>query len=395
MQINFRTEARPASKPHTYTHMPYTHAPHAGPIQIPHGPHTDPTRAPRRHSAPAEGTARRFITPQNAAAGQRRNRTKENRVADIYNAASVRSEADSNRCTRFCRPLPSHSAIRPFLSRNAPFSFSLQHLQDPLKPPGTFSSTSGTFSAPLAPSQAPSGYRSGSPRGGSGSFRFANIHTFPISAKLIRNFTHFPPPTHPSSPGNHYLYLPQKSPRDHDTRRHRPADDPRHRCEGRRTPARGVRRRPPHLRRLARRAGRRCTAASRAAAGHPPAQGLPRRRARAALLPPQRHPAHRLDRPRISAPAARYSGPAPRHLPAGRTSGAPDALPLGGRHAHGYALRRDDVPRPHRTARRAGRRALHRQRPGLRHRRRGTPSSTRRPGRTAASSWRATASSRR
>ena len=25
-----------------------------------------------------------------------------------------RSEADSNRCTRFCRPLPSHSAIRPF-----------------------------------------------------------------------------------------------------------------------------------------------------------------------------------------------------------------------------------------------------------------------------------------
>ena len=26
----------------------------------------------------------------------------------------MRSEADSNRCTRFCRPLPSHSAIRPF-----------------------------------------------------------------------------------------------------------------------------------------------------------------------------------------------------------------------------------------------------------------------------------------
>ena len=139
MQINFRTEARPASKPHTYTHMPYTHAPHAGPIQIPHGPHTDPTQAPRRHSAPAEGTARRFITPQNAAAGQRRNRTKENRVADIYNAVSMRSEADSNRCTRFCRPLPSHSAIRPFLSRNAPFSFSLQHLRDFLSPLGSFS----------------------------------------------------------------------------------------------------------------------------------------------------------------------------------------------------------------------------------------------------------------
>ena len=27
---------------------------------------------------------------------------------------NLRSEADSNRCTRFCRPLPSHSAIRPF-----------------------------------------------------------------------------------------------------------------------------------------------------------------------------------------------------------------------------------------------------------------------------------------
>lgn len=38
---------------------------------------------------------------------------KENRVAAICNAVLVRSEADSNRCTRFCRPLPSHSAIRP------------------------------------------------------------------------------------------------------------------------------------------------------------------------------------------------------------------------------------------------------------------------------------------
>ena len=27
----------------------------------------------------------------------------------------MRSEADSNRCIRFCRPLPSHSAIRPFV----------------------------------------------------------------------------------------------------------------------------------------------------------------------------------------------------------------------------------------------------------------------------------------
>ena len=42
--------------------------------------------------------------------------SKENSVTDNCNAVSVRSEADSNRCTRFCRPLPSHSAIRPKIS---------------------------------------------------------------------------------------------------------------------------------------------------------------------------------------------------------------------------------------------------------------------------------------
>ena len=180
MQINFRTEARPASKPHTYTHMPYTHAPHAGPIQIPHGPHTDPTQAPRRHSAPAEGTARRFITPQNAAAGQRRNRTKENRVADIYNAVSMRSEADSNRCTRFCRPLPSHSAIRPFLSRNAPLAL-----------PSASSSTSGTLSSPQAPSPAPPGL-SQPPWPFSGPLRISlGLPSGRLRVVSVRKYTHF------------------------------------------------------------------------------------------------------------------------------------------------------------------------------------------------------------
>ena len=47
----------------------------------------------------------------------------ENRVAGIYNAVSVRSEADSNRCTRFCRPLPSHSAIRPLFPNRFLFGF--------------------------------------------------------------------------------------------------------------------------------------------------------------------------------------------------------------------------------------------------------------------------------
>ncbi len=40
---------------------------------------------------------------------------KKNSVRVISNAVLVRSEADSNRCIRFCRPLPSHSAIRPFV----------------------------------------------------------------------------------------------------------------------------------------------------------------------------------------------------------------------------------------------------------------------------------------
>lgn len=45
---------------------------------------------------------------------------KENGVAVICNAVFVRSEADSNRCTRFCRPLPSHSAIRPKFYPSSP-----------------------------------------------------------------------------------------------------------------------------------------------------------------------------------------------------------------------------------------------------------------------------------
>lgn len=38
-----------------------------------------------------------------------------------------RSEADSNRCTRFCRPLPSHSAIRPLISVPRPSDAPLSH----------------------------------------------------------------------------------------------------------------------------------------------------------------------------------------------------------------------------------------------------------------------------
>ena len=66
-------------------------------------------------------------------------RQKENRVAGICNAVSVRSEADSNRCTRFCRPLPSHSAIRPnrrsFILRNIPDREYLETPDTPANPP--------------------------------------------------------------------------------------------------------------------------------------------------------------------------------------------------------------------------------------------------------------------
>ena len=48
---------------------------------------------------------------------------KENRVADICNAVSVRSEAESNRCSSFCRAVPSHSAIRPYLTGGKDISF--------------------------------------------------------------------------------------------------------------------------------------------------------------------------------------------------------------------------------------------------------------------------------
>ena len=89
----------------------------------------------------------------------------ENRVIDIYNAVSVRSEADSNRCTRFCRPLPSHSAIRPYAYSD----------------------------------RSPHPVRNAGIR----TFGRANIRTFPNSAKLLRNFALFP---------RKYLPLPHAKP---------------------------------------------------------------------------------------------------------------------------------------------------------------------------------------
>ena len=104
----------------------------------------------------------------------------ENRVADIYNAVSVRSEADSNRCTRFCRPLPSHSAIRPVSSSRTPAT-----LPQPftlLPPVRTRSHASPTGPYPHAGTEKKSH---------PGLFGSANIRTFPINPKLKPYFPLF------------------------------------------------------------------------------------------------------------------------------------------------------------------------------------------------------------
>ena len=85
----------------------------------------------------------------------------------LFAILKARSEADSNRCTRFCRPLPSHSAIRPN-RRSFPY-------------PNTSANPhcSGLRTKKIG-------------------FEIANIQTFLIFAKLIRNF--------PFSPKITYLY---------------------------------------------------------------------------------------------------------------------------------------------------------------------------------------------
>lgn len=61
-----------------------------------------------------KASSRTFKHGRVAAAKQIDNR--KDSVAVIYNAVFVRSEADSNRCMWFCRPVPNPSAIRPFRS---------------------------------------------------------------------------------------------------------------------------------------------------------------------------------------------------------------------------------------------------------------------------------------
>ena len=91
-----------------------------------------------------------------------RTNQNQNPVVDYYNGVLVRSEADSNRCTRFCRPLPSHSAIRPLFPAYAPFL--------------------GQSRNPTRKTLMPNSGRIGS----------ANIQTFLKSAKLRPNFALFP-----------------------------------------------------------------------------------------------------------------------------------------------------------------------------------------------------------
>ena len=157
-----------------------------------------------------------------------------NRVVDIYNAVSARSEADSNRCTRFCRPLPSHSAIRP--TRSIPCGrLQLQHK------PNLFSSD-----PPFPDRQKPLLRNSdGRTLRRIGS---ANIQTFPESAKLPPNFTLFRARIHVISQKSVPL-LRQKNPASHVPRRYSIADDPGNRREERRAPPGLFRQRRADLRR--------------------------------------------------------------------------------------------------------------------------------------------------
>ena len=71
---------------------------------------------------------------------------KENSAVDNYSAVLVRSEADSNRCTRFCRPLPSHSAIRPYVPRQVPVRLSFRNYKSVASGLHAAPETSGLFS---------------------------------------------------------------------------------------------------------------------------------------------------------------------------------------------------------------------------------------------------------
>src|SRR5258708_40238731 len=70
-------------------------------------------------------------TPKNKKSGQ-------NGIHPILSALSPRFRADSNRCRRFCRPLPSHSATKPFNKLSLEMQFQkrqIRHLHTRQSPP--------------------------------------------------------------------------------------------------------------------------------------------------------------------------------------------------------------------------------------------------------------------
>ena len=171
---------------------------------------------------------------------------KENRVADNCNAVLVRSEADSNRCTRFCRPLPSHSAIRPLFPRICP-------LPRPISKSG--------------PENANAQFRTHR------ECKYTNISNFcKTSAQLCvisrRNSHYFPKfVTFTHRKKRHSIRV-------HDHRGYCPSNDSGHRSERRRASAGAVRRCAERLRGHRRRTDRQSGTAARSGAADRPPEGL-------------------------------------------------------------------------------------------------------------------------
>ena len=134
----------------------------------------------------------------------------ENRAADICNAVSVRSEADSNRCIRFCRPLPSHSAIRPIYSipragttQTQPFHCLGNSMRDGMRDfvssPGGNLSGSPPFCSCRPESSLPRGSPTAGSHGARGKFGTSGVQIykhFPILQNLSETLRDFLAP-HP------------------------------------------------------------------------------------------------------------------------------------------------------------------------------------------------------
>ena len=77
-------------------------------------------------------SARDFYTPQKkwAKSGQNFWPENENPLYSVVEGVFLRCEAESNRCTRFCRPVPNRSAIAPIGLQIYVFYLNLQKMEE-------------------------------------------------------------------------------------------------------------------------------------------------------------------------------------------------------------------------------------------------------------------------